>query len=819
MKIFFSLFFFLFYLSNPLAQTVKRSLNKESWEFSQENKNDWYPAKIPGYVTTDLLKNKKIEDPFWGDNEKKVQWIENESWTYRSSFNVHEKELKQEHIDLVFEGLDTYAEVKLNGRIILNANNAFRTWKVDVKNELLIGRNSLEITFQSSVKEGKKAASLLPYALPENERVFVRKPQYQFGWDWGPRLVASGIWKPIYLNSWSTAQIQEVKHQQKIESNKATVNFMLTIIAEDEGDYQLFINQKSKNLALKKGLNTVQFPFEIKNPKLWWTHDMGMPYQYSFSILLLKDRKIIADKTQKIGIRSVELVQDKDKFGKSFYFKLNGKPLYIRGSNTIPIHSFPTEEHHGRYKTMVNEALFAQMNMLRVWGGGLYEADEFYNLCDEKGILVWQDFPFACAMYPGDQDFLDNVKHEAEDNVNRLQNHPSLAIWCGNNENDEGWHNWGWQKQLGYSKTDSAKIWKDYVQLFRNIIPTTLDSVSGQKSIYWQSSPSNGWGRKQAYTEGDVHYWGVWWGMEPFEKYREKVGRFVSEYGFQSMPNWESFQSFTENINFEDPGVINHQKHKIGYQTIRTYMERDFPVPDKFEDFIYVSQLLQARGMQIAIEAHRTAKPYNMGTLYWQLNDVWPVTSWSSLDYFGRRKAAHYEIKKAFQPILLSVKEQEQDYEVIMVNDLPKSENGNLIIQLKDWKGSILKTWNAKVEIGNFSAQSILQLSKTECKEWDGKNTYLSLEWMGKESVKAFYFFKAPKDLALVQPNIKVKQLNKKKIEVSTDFMAKNVYLKNIFGNLSDNYFDLEAGEKKIITSDSEIEITEVKSLFDIQKK
>lgn len=261
------------------------------------------------------------------------------------------------------------------------------------------------------------------------------------------------------------------------------------------------------------------------------------------------------------------------------------------------------------------------------------------------------------------------MKQEVVENVTRLQNHASLGIWCGNNENDEGWHNWGWQKQLGYTKQDSTKIWKDYVKLFREIIPKTLDSVSAQKPIYWQSSPSNGWGRKQAYTEGDVHYWGVWWGMEPFEKYKEKVGRFVSEYGFQSMPQASTFQAFTQNLSFEDAGVRNHQKHKTGYETIRTYMERDFPVPEKFEDFIYMSQLVQASGMKIAIEAHRTSKPYNMGSLYWQLNDVWPVTSWSSVDYFGNRKAAHFAIKKAFEPTLFTVDFKDNAYKISLNRD------------------------------------------------------------------------------------------------------------------------------------------------------
>ena len=459
------------------------------------------------------------------------------------------------------------------------------------------------------------------------------------------------------------------------------------------------------------------------------------------------------------------------------------------------------------------------MNMLRVWGGCLYEDDLFYQLCDDKGILVWQDFPFACAMYPGDKIFLDNVKHEVVDNVQRLQNHPSLAIWCGNNENDEGWHNWGWQKQLGYSKADSTKIWKDYVQLFRNIIPKTLDSIAGQKTLYWQSSPSNGWGRKEAYTEGDVHYWGVWWGMEPFENYRKKVGRFVAEYGFQSMPNQETFRAFTQNLSFEDVGVQNHQKHKIGYPTIRTYMERDFPVPEKFEDFIYVSQLLQARGMQIAIEAHRMAKPYNMGTLYWQLNDVWPVTSWSSVDFFGRRKASHYAIKNAFEPLLMAVKEQDDSYDLFLVNDGIQEEKGFLKVELKDFKGDIQKTWLSKSIVNTNEASVAFSIPKMELKDTDFTSSYLSIVWKGKKEQKILYYFVSPKQLNLPKPKMQIKQLNGNQLEISTDILAKNIYLENKFGNLPENYFDLEAGEKKIIRSEGKIDLKTVKSLFDVKVK
>ncbi|MBS1573016.1 MAG: glycoside hydrolase family 2 protein [Bacteroidetes bacterium] len=798
------------------AQSWERNLSSEKWSFQQEGKSEILPAKVPGTVHTDLLNNKKIDDPFYSDNETKLQWIENENWIYNTQFDISDKEISQENIRLEFLGLDTYAQVFLNGKKILDANNFYRTWTVDAKPYLKKGKNDLKIIFLSAVKKGKEEMAKLPYKLPENERVFVRKPQYQFGWDWGPRFVTAGIWKPIYLKFWNNATIVSVKHQQKIEKEKADIVFNIVVDADKAGKYDVKINQYKKDFVLKKGLNTLQFPVQINNPQLWWTKELGNPFLYDFKINLTKNLVEVDSKELKIGLKTIELVQERDKFGKSFYFKLNGKPLYIKGANTIPLNSFLPEVKKENYEKLIDEATFANMNMLRVWGGGIYEDDAFYNICDEKGILVWQDFPFACAMYPGDKNFLDNVKQEVVENVTRLQNHASLGIWCGNNENDEGWHNWGWQKQLGYTKQDSSKIWKDYVKLFRELIPQTLDATTVQKQIYWQSSPANGWGRKQAYTEGDVHYWGVWWGMEPFEKYQEKVGRFVAEYGFQSMPQKETFLSFTNNLRFDDPGVINHQKHKIGYETIRKYMERDYPVPERFDDFIYVSQLLQARGMKIAIDAHRSAKPYNMGSLYWQLNDVWPVTSWSSVDYFNRRKAAHYTIKKSFEPVVFTFKNEKNSLTINLVNDLQQDLSGNCIIYIKDFSGKILKKWELKTLVKANEVKNVFEINNKEFGLLNKAECFLQTEFNYGSLITSKFYFVSPKDLQLFQPNFTFNKIDDKTLEITTDKLAKDVYFNNKFGNLSDNYFDISPGEKKIITAEQKIKITDWKSLYDV---
>ncbi len=586
---------------SALAQTSERSLSLETWNFKKSGDKTWLPAKVPGTVHTDLFQNKTIPDPFFGNNEKQLQGIENEDWEYETTFLLSKKELKEQFIELQFDGLDTYAKIYLNNVLVLEADNMFRSWNIDVKKQLKVGKNKLHILFESAVKKGKEEAKKLPYTLPGDEKVFTRKAQYQYGWDWGPRFVTAGIWKEVKLNFWNTAEISNVKYIQTVlTDSQAILNFSTTVNCNKAGIYHLIINDKKQSYSLQKGQNKLELSYEINNPKRWWSNGLGEAHLYPFSISLVENKKVLDSEKLNIGLRAIELIQEKDNLGKSFYFKLNGIPVFMKGANYIPPDSFLPRVKDSLYKSIVKNAVDANMNMLRVWGGGVYADDAFYNECDKKGILVWQDFMFACAMYPSDDHFLDNVKNEVIDNVNRLQNHPSVALWCGNNENDEGWKNWGWQKQYKYSEADSTQIWNGYKKLFHEVIPQTLDSLlPKEKNIYWPSSPSIGWGKKESLLQGDSHYWGVWWGMEPFEIYKQKVGRFMSEYGFQGMPNMETFKKFAaeDELNLASESVKNHQKHPTGYQTIQKYMERDYKIPAKFEDYIYVSQLLQAEGM------------------------------------------------------------------------------------------------------------------------------------------------------------------------------------------------------------------------------
>ena len=813
--------FLIFICYSVFGQTTYRNLSSENWTFNKQNETKKHKATIPGTVHTDLYENKLIPDPFYGANEKQLQWIENENWEYESTFSLSEKEISNENIELEFDGLDTYATVYINGKKVLEADNMFRKWIISAKNHLKKGKNHLKIVFLSAVQKGKEEASKLPYTLPEKERVFVRKAQYQFGWDWGPRFVTSGIWKKVQLKFWNSATIKNIKFSQvELNDKKAILEFTTEIRVSEVKTIQLKINEKSETFNLKKGTNTVKMPYEISNPKLWWCNGLGFPHQYEFHFSLKQNREILDKKELKIGLRTIELVQDKDEFGKSFYFKLNGKSVFMKGANYVPPDSFLPRVPDATYFSLVENARKANMNMLRVWGGGVYADDEFYNACDANGILVWQDFMFACAMYPGDEKFIENVKQEVIDNVNRLQNHPSIALWCGNNENDEGWHNWGWQKQFNYSKADSTQIWNDYKKVFHEMIPKTLDSLlAKEKNLYWPSSPSIGWGRKESLTQGDSHYWGVWWGKEPFEMYKKKVGRFMSEYGFQGMPNLETLQKVIakEDFNFTSEAFKNHQKHPTGFETITEYMTRDFPVQTSMEKYNYVSQLLQAHGMKIAIEAHRRAKSYCMGTLYWQFNDCWPVTSWSTLDYYGNWKAAHYQVKESFAPILLAVTENLDGLSIISSNDNMEVKEGLVTAKLLDFYGKELWTASKECVLDVERNTTCMQISYKELPKFEKDKTFLLIEFTSnqKKTVAHHYFVK-PKELQLEQPTIEIKIVGETLIELKTNTLAKNVYLqaKNTF--FEENYFDLLPGIPKIIKTEKPTQETKVLSLFDV---
>jgi beta-mannosidase len=808
MKCFGKIFYCLISLIT-LASCQKEKLNIKNlgidWQFKQDTSQTWLPAKVPGCIHTDLLLNDQIPDPFFGENEQQLQWIGESDWVYKTNFNVGEI-LENKHIELVFDGLDTYAGVYLNDSLILTADNMFRQWHIEVKTLLRKGDNNLEVHFEAPEKIEQQKASQLPYQLPD-PRGFTRKAPYQYGWDWGPKFVTSGIWQPVYLRGWDEIRIADLHvFTHEIHEKEAVLRIEMEI--ESDRDQEVKIEFKvdnntiSEKINLKKRQNIYKTEIIIENPNLWWPIGMGKQPLYDLTLEVTADKSKVT-KNCRFGIRKIELVQEKDSIGESFYFNINGVPFFAKGANYIPQDNFPTRVPDEKYHQTIQNALDANMNMLRVWGGGIYEKEIFYDLCDENGILVWQDFMFACNMYPGDSAFLENAKQEAVYQVKRLRNHPSLAIWCGNNEVDEGWHNWGWQKTLNYSKQDSAEIWHNYLKVFEDILPKTVQSLTPYLS-YTPSSPKIGWGHEEALHEGDMHYWGVWWGGEPFEIYEEKVGRFMSEYGFQGFPDLRTLDSclLPQDKNLKSPALLNHQKHPRGMELIQTYMERDYHVPDNFEDYAFMSQLVQAYGIKKAIEAHRRAMPQCMGTLYWQLNDCWPVISWSSLDYHNQWKALHYFVREVYKDYLISFEETNDEVSVFVVSDRPQDLQGVLDVKIIDFDGRI--KWQNQNEINiEKTASSIYE--KIKIKGISKKDHLMAASLKHGDSIIAqnLFYFLPTKLLDLHSINISkdiVPTSSGFQINLLSNKLAKNVFLFiDEDGFFSDNYFDLLPGEEKSI--------------------
>ncbi len=806
----------LLILSSPalFSQDMKKIDLGGKWKLRRAGTNTWMNARVPGCVHTDLMKNGLIPDPFLRDNEKNLQWISDIGWEYEKTFIISDTLFRSRHLELVCKGLDTYANVYLNDSLIIVADNMFREWFADIQPLLKIGINHLRIQFPSVSNENKARYSRLKHKLPGDEKVVCRKAAYQFGWDWGPTLVTSGIWRPIYIRCWDHMNVLGVQYIQK-EMTDSIANFtaVFTILSSlsDSALIQLSVKDKiltTKKVPVQSGVNVARIDFRILNPERWWPNGLGDPYLYPIHHKVYFTGHLAGEGTQKLGLRTIELHENQDAAGNSFYFLVNDIPVFMKGANYIPQDNFPSRVTDSSYRALIASVKAANMNMLRVWGGGIYENDIFYDLCDENGILVWQDFMFACALYPDNKNFIRNVQAEAIQNVVRLRNHPCIALWCGNNEIDEGWKNWGWQKQYGYTPQDSADVWNNYRGIFGGTLLTVISKFDSLHP-YILSSPRIGWGRPESVKQGDMHYWGVWWGKEPFSSYKEKTGRFMSEYGFQGFPPLESIQKFTlpADRQLGSPVMKAHQKHPSGYETIDEYLLRDYRRPKDFESYVYVSQVLQAEGIKIAIEAHRRAKPYCMGTLYWQLNDCWPVVSWSSRDYYGQEKALHYFVKNEYNTLLVSPVVNNGKLQVFIISDSLQDCHTNLHLSLRDFAGRTFLDTTLTIYIPHNSSSSFVEFSLDKLVQ--GKDTKQLVFTTQLTSGKKIYsqnnlYFDSVKDLILEKPLITktvLKSPEGYQITLSSDKLAKNVYLSSGHkGSFSGNFFDLLPGETRTVT-------------------
>lgn len=804
--------------SDEQNQTIEL---KGNWKFTSSIYKNFLPASVPGSVHTDLFKNNLIPDPFVGNNENDLQWIDTLDWTYINEFSKPANLNKNDLITFIFKGLDTYTKIYLNDSLLIETNNMFLQYEATVNQKVLNEKNFLKIIFESTSNKEKRKYEELPYKFPEGPRALTRKAAYQYGWDWAPKYVSSGIWQPVEIKIWKTAKINQIAYKiNNLDSTNANITIEASIHAKESfsGTINLICKNKNipalkKRMEFKKGIHNYSFPLEIKDPELWWTHNLGEPFLYDFDINLIKDHSNIESQNLKVGLRTIELVQETDKFGESFYFKLNGIPVFMKGANCVPPNSFPGVVTDNQYKQLISDVKDANMNMLRVWGGGIYEKDIFYDLCDETGILIWQDFMFANNMYPSDKLFIENIKKEAEYQVQRLRKHPSIALWCGNNEIDEAWHNWGWSGV--YSKKDSAEIWENYKNIFHHILPNIVKE-NNSKISYTSSSPLFGRGNPRSLFEGDNHYWYVWHDAYDFDWYNKVTGRFMSEFGFQSYPSLETIEYFdsSEFHNTDSEIMQAHQKHHKGNFLINHYMKDYYPVPKNFEDFVFVSQLLQAEAIRTGILAQRRAKPFCMGSLFWQLNDCWPAISWSGIDYSGNWKALHYFAQKDFKNVIVNPYINKDSLHIYIVSDSLKAFSCELKISLMSIKGEVINSEILPIQV-NANSSEIFYNKPIEkiIASKSLENHFFMIQLLKEQKIlnsRAVLLCK-PKNLKLKKAELFINTESTPGgylVTFSSNQLIKNLYLELPFkGKWSKNFFDLMPGVKKKIQFETEIEI------------
>jgi beta-mannosidase len=708
---------------NLSAQTQLVHALDEGWKLRNVKQTSWMDVTLPTSVQQELIKRKMAVHPFWGNQEKDIAWIEKENWEFALYFDALPSILNQKFISVVLEGIDNDATVKLNGIVLGKVNNAHRTWMFDVKSILYRQSNCISIELTGTQAIANELAAASPIVLPTDSRAYSRKPAYQFGWDFAPRILSMGITKPVYL----------------LANNKPVSPYPT----------YTFIEPMAK-------LDLNLFQFSIQN-----------------------------------------------------------KPIFAKGINIVPPSSLmPVADSY--YDSLINVCKQANINMIRVWGGGVYASEHFYNLCDVNNIMVWQDFMFANMLLPINESMKANVLKEVEDGIRKLRHHRCIVLWCGNNEITEGWHNWGWQKK--YTAEQGSEIWRNYLQFFETEIPN-LVKIWDDARPYISSTPKHGWGKTESMTDGDAHYWGVWWGKEPITNYWYKVPRFMSEYGMQALPDIHSVLQFCEpkNMKLTDSNFINHQKHPTGFETLRHYLTK-YPENKDSLGYIYFTQLLQRDALQTAISAHRSAFPYCNGTMPWQLNDVWPSISWSIIDYFNRPKASYYAIQKLYAKNSLVLGKyiaknntnglDTNVFEYAMSICEPTYDINNIqsTISVVDFYGEVLYTtkkvdWQIG-EGGNYYTTNFFD--KTNFKSYNWGLCYLQVEVKNKDGLdiqKIFYFDDA-KNLKLQPTQYDVQWKNDTTVQIESLYFAKDVYLycKNKNVSFSDNYFDVIPTQKKIIT-------------------
>jgi beta-mannosidase len=799
-----------------------------AWQFRQagapqRGDAEWLPATVPGGAHTDLLALGRIPDPFVGDNERRVAWVAEADWEYRYQFAVTPELLRQPHIWLVCDGLDTLATVALNGHVLGSTANMFRQYRWDVKPVLKAKGNELRIEFASAVNYAAQQQALrnLPgvsQAIPGGPHV--RKAPCQFGWDWGPQLPPVGIWKDIRLEGFSAARLADVHLRQHHDDGEVEVDVEAEIetFGTDAGPLALAVtitapdgSHAEKTFEVSE-TSKVSARIPIPNPQLWWPNGYGEQPLYEVKVEVKAATKAelepsvsaltsaLASASYQLGLRTIELRQEPDEWGRSFTFVVNGVPIFAKGSNWIPADSFPTRITDEALEGLIRSAVQTHQNMLRVWGGGFYEEERFYDLCDRYGILVWQEFIYSCSIYPlDDPEFLENVRIETVENVRRLRHRASLALWCGNNEMEWGWVDWGW-KGPEYQDLKAA-----YDRFFHHTLAAWC-AAEDPDHAYWPSSPSSDtpFEAPNGQIQGDAHYWDVWHGRKPFTAYRDQYPRFMSEFGFQALPPLATIRTYADEADWNMTSYImeQHQKNASGNSLMVGQMLDTFRLPKDFESLVYLSMVLQAEGIRYGVEHWRRHMDRVAGTLYWQLNDCWPVASWSSLDYFGRWKALHYAARRFYAPVMLSIEDRPPEQGIYITSDLSESWEGVVRWSLETLGGEVLA---AGQELGKAAPMSSTQVRTLDFSshlsdENRRELIFIAELWQEERRVaQQVATFVPTKHVKLVDPGVTAalaEQDGDLAVTLASRSLARlaELSLEGADGVFSDNYFDLPAG-------------------------
>ncbi len=787
-----------------------------TWQLSAGHRSlESVDMQIPGTVLSGLLAAGKIKDPFYRTNEDATRALFWKDYVFTRTFDVDEELLAQQHIVLVCEGLDTLAEISINGTFLAKTDNMHRTWKFQAKKLLHPGKNEIQIVFRSVLRfiedypyEAHKKINYIPCGSMKGNQL-LRKAHSMFGWDWGPQTIDAGIFRDIYLQGYSHARIEDIRiHQQHAKNISVQTSITLSEsvpgqklcveLSEDGADKPL-----QTKLCKTNADGVAAVDFVIENPKLWWPNDYGdQPLYIVRTTLLDEDGTSLESITRRIGLRTLTISQEKDEWGNEFAFCVNGVKIFTRGGNYIPDDCLYTRITEKKLDYILESCRRAHFNCVRVWGGGYYPSDAFYDLCDEKGLIVWQDLMYACNVYDVTDAFAENCRQETYDNVRRLRHHASLGLWCGNNEIESAWDHWGdFQKETPYLRAD-------YIRLFEEVLPKAVQEADGE-TFYWHSSPSSGgcFDNPDDANRGDTHYWDVWHGQKPFTDYRKYFFRFCSEFGFQSFPCAKTVNSFTleDDRNIFSRVMESHQKNDAANGKMLYYLSENLRYPKDLTHLLYASQVLQGMAIKYGVDHWRRNRGRCMGTLYWQINDDWPAPSWSSIDYFGRWKALHYMAQKFYAPHAVSMTLEDHRCHVYFSNESFETTEYSLTLSIRDLSGNVLETYETK---GNSPAFSAIETAVVDICSWEDQKDDIFLE--------AVIHTKDQKVLKDVETLVPYKYLNLKNPVISTEAEETNdAFILHISSDCFAPFVALDFDDADVIFSDNFFHLTD-KTVQDI---